>query len=308
MAFGVTVNRQILIGLALGLAACNRAPLPVASEAATPVVTQAPSAVVAPDPTLGARSTLKKWNDAHVNHDSKALEAVYAPTIRFYGQQLSASECVKRKAAAFAKSPDYSQTIRNVAFVQQGGGYLLRFTKTSTSHGKSTDYPSFIVVVADRVTEESDDLTDESLRAQATLAVAKKLTDDWCIEADGFPNDTITPPFKTSANRAMVALWKSKHVEALGRTLGQIGIDAPMGCPTVCSDAPAACGLRFRVVDMSQVGVTTSIMREWIYVDAVKNVRVHIHPRRELIAGAELTRDASPLACAFGGWSVRRQG
>ena len=235
----------------------------VASTMATPSATETASAT-APDPLLEVRLTLKKWNEAHNGHDSAALAALYAAKVHFYGQQLSGEECAKRKAAAFKKAPDYEQTVRGATFAARSTGTLVRFMKTSTSAGKSTDYASFIVVDGGRVTEESDNVTDETLKR------AQEKADEWCLDGDRFPNDVVRPPFTISALGAMSAIWKTKHVKELEKQFPELGNDAPMSCPTVCDPSnPEQCGLSIRLIDMASRGVTTSILVEWLYVDAV---------------------------------------
>jgi hypothetical protein len=95
-------------------------------------------------------SVLGKWNAAHNAHDANALRDVYAPTVVFYGASLSNDECVRRKQAAFAASPDYGQSIRDTKV----DGSTVRFVKTSTTKGKSTDYPSALVVRDGHIVEE----------------------------------------------------------------------------------------------------------------------------------------------------------
>lgn len=100
--------------------------------------------------TLAAPPALEQWNAAHNAHDAKALGALYAPSVVFYGVTLTNEECVRRKQAAFAASPDYAQSIRDV----RTDGTTVRFVKTSTSNGKSTDYPSVLVLRDGHIVEE----------------------------------------------------------------------------------------------------------------------------------------------------------
>ncbi len=173
-----------------------------------------------PDPFAEPRFVLVKWNAAHGSHDVHALEALYAPTVRYYGQTLSGAACAKGKAAAFAKSPDYAQTVRDASFTKQDSSWLVSFTKTSTSGGKSTDYPAFLVVEHGRIAEESDKITDANL---AKLRAAHAAS-DWCHDARGRPNDVVKPPF------------------------------TPSDCPKPCKDDPGACVV-FRVYDPSRLAI-----------------------------------------------------
>jgi hypothetical protein len=237
------------------------------AASAPPPVTEATTEAQAPDENLAARLVLKRWDDAHNAHDARALEALYAPSVRFYGATLSASECAKRKTTAFAKTPDYSQSVKGPSFApQDDGSVLVRFLKVTTANGKHADYASFLVVTGGRVAEESDKISDENLaRAQANA-------EEWCFAPDYSPNDLVRPPFKTSAFQAWGDVWQSRHIKDLMQRIPKLGIDAPVRCPTACGVTPDTCGLGMRVVDWAQLGHTVSIMVEWLWVDAVKNV------------------------------------
>ena len=97
---------------------------------------------------------VQRWNAAHNDHDASSLRALYAPTVSFYGVTLTNDECVRRKQAAFVASPDYAQTIRDMKIDVSGDRTTVRFVKTSTSKGKSTDYPSALVLRGGLVVEE----------------------------------------------------------------------------------------------------------------------------------------------------------
>src|SRR5262249_27682828 len=92
------------------------------------------------DPLREVRDQLDRWNDAHVKHAAKILESLYAQTVRFYGQPLSGTECAKRKAAAFAKSPDYTQSIHDVRVHPNKGAFEVTFIKHTSEKGKDADF------------------------------------------------------------------------------------------------------------------------------------------------------------------------
>jgi hypothetical protein len=228
-----------------------------------------------PDPFLAPRLVLKKWNDAHNTHDAKALEALYAPSVKFYGQTLAGAECAKRKAAAFVNSTDYAQTILGSAFVKQSdGSWLVRFTKTSTTAGKSTDYPSFIVVASDHVSEESDKVTDENLARRSAFPSS----DLWCFDPDMAPNNALRAPFTIGAAEAWGAVWSTKTVSDIRKTYPEIAIDTPVSCPSRCGASPDTCGLQMRVEDAGRLGTVVgdvprdSLLIAFLYVDAEKRL------------------------------------
>lgn len=217
-----------------------------------------------------ARGVVARWNDAHSKHDAHALELLYAQKVTFYGTPMTASECAKRKAAAFAKSPSFAQSVRDVRIERPNKTEILvQFVKTTTVDGKSTDYPAFLRLDKSLViTEESDKITD------ANLQEAQRAATRWCLDEDGIPTTRVKPPFTISVVQALEEIHGSKHFAALQAAHdGQpLGIDIPFTCPTQCAPATRDCGFDFRIVNPSDIGVTTSIMVEWVYVDAVKNV------------------------------------
>jgi hypothetical protein len=191
--------------------------------------------------------------------------------VLFYGTALSGPECAKRKAAAFAKSPDFAQTLGEIKIEPRdaGGGWVVRFTKTTTEKGKSHDYPAVLVLDARlAISQESDKVTE------ANLASMARPSERWCLDGDGSPNTRVIPPFTVSMAAALSAVWSSKHMKELQASYdgASLGVDIPFSCPTSCVVAEQQCGYHFRVVNLSNLGVTTSIMVEWVYVDAVKKV------------------------------------
>jgi hypothetical protein len=117
-------------------------------------------------------AVLTKWNDAHVAHDAAAFGSIYAAQVYFYGQKISSSDAAARKGAAFAKAKDYAQSVRDVVVHKRGDRWVARFTKSSTSGGKTTEYPSVVYVDAqDRVTAEMDALAPQWCHTNPQLVV-----------------------------------------------------------------------------------------------------------------------------------------
>jgi hypothetical protein len=218
-----------------------------------------------------ARGVAESWNDAHVTHDARALERLYAPSVVFYGTTLSGLECSKRKAAAFKKSPDFKQAIRDVVVDKGDGGTPLtaQFWKTTTEKGVARDFKA--VLVLDQhlaIKGETDDLSEYNLARM-------RHENDWCTDADLQPTEKVIPPFKISLRQALNAVWVTKHMAGLRASYtGQnLGVDIPGSCPTAtCNVKAQECGWSFRVVNLSNLGITTSIMVEWVWIDAVRLV------------------------------------
>jgi hypothetical protein len=255
-------------------------PAPAASASTTPLAsaTIAPSAsaralFAKPAGVVDASTVVEQWNTAHTKHDAAALSSLYDSRVEFYGQTLTSSQCVAKKKAAFDKDATYTQSIRDLKLTtnDKGGLTRARFTKTSTSHGKGTDYPSTLIIDArGLISVETDDVTDKNLSDLAAAA------DDWCLDgslADGQePNDKVKPPFTISARRATDGVIASKTFKAGADSVGPnhaYGIDQ-ISCPANnCNPASGACTYDFRMIDPTMRGVTTSILVGWLHVDAV---------------------------------------
>lgn len=208
---------------------------------------------------------MERWNEAHVKHDSRALEGLYAPRVQFYGQSLTGRRCAELKKAAFDKSPDFTQSIHEVTI--SSVDRKVSFTKTATEKGKSTDYPAVLVVNADGlITLESDKITDANLAAPNA---------QWCTEnapdvVDSIPNDKVITPYKISSRTAVSKATASKHFHDLEATApGDFLVIDIISCPTKCAPATRECGYDMRVGDHSNIGKYPSILVDWLYVDAV---------------------------------------
>jgi hypothetical protein len=128
------------------------------------------------------------WNAALSGRDAHTLGLLYAPSVLYYGKRVSAAEREKLVAGFFAKTPDYAQSVRDLHIEDNDAGTatLARFMKKSTAHGKTTEYPSYLVFDASgHIVEESDLVTDENLRKlqmkRATAQDSKPTTCDWAL-------------------------------------------------------------------------------------------------------------------------------
>lgn len=252
-------------------------PSPAASSSTNPLASATSASVHTLLPktagVVDVSAVVEQWNAAHTKHDVAALGSLYDSRVDFYGQTLTSAQCVAKKKSAFDKDVTYTQTIRDLKLVanEKGGLTRARFTKTSTSHGKSTDYPSTLIVDArGLISVETDDVTDKNLSDLAAVE------DDWCLDgniANGQePNDQVKPPFTLSARRATDGVIASKTFKAGADAVGPnhaYGIDQ-ISCPaSKCEPASGSCSYDFRMIDPTMRGVTTSILVGWIHVDAV---------------------------------------
>ena len=154
-------------------------------------IAQLPPVVPSPPPIV------TRWNDAHVAHDANALRALYAETVYFYGKSLPRAECVKRKADAFAKAPDYSQAMRDVVATQRGDHLVIALVKAWTTSGKTTDSLSVLYVDA---------------QGHITAEMDKPVDDSWCLGRSG-ENSVVIPPFTISAAQAAAHMLHSRYVK-----------------------------------------------------------------------------------------------
>ena len=170
-----------------GGAASSATASATASAAPPPVDTNAPY-----------RELVQKWNEAHHAHDAAALEKLYAPKITFYGVTMSAADAAKKKAAAFKASPDFTQAagLPELETSADKSETWARFMKTTSSAGKSGDYPVLLIFDADKkIKEEADDVTHD---------------EQWCAKT---PMPRVSGLTMTVAD-VMTAAQKSKHMSA----------------------------------------------------------------------------------------------
>lgn len=181
---------------------------PDAPERASAAPAPVGSANVPPAQASPAEAVVLAWNAAHSKRDVSALEAVYAADVWFYGVRLSKAECGKRKAAAFVAAPDYTQTLADVKFMDDGsGGFFVTMTKISVAHGESKRYAAYLYIDDGRIIAEGDGkpLYDPLHRSCVT------------ITPDGFfvANETVVAPARISSLEAVRGTMKSKHLAEL---------------------------------------------------------------------------------------------
>lgn len=260
----------LLLALPVG---CERRSSTAASDAAPPVRSpdassvsdaalplRSPDASSVSDPaTASARRIVERWDHALNTHDLQDLASLYATNVLFYGTELPRAACVERKRRAFAATPDYEQSIRNVSIeAGKAGSSFVRLVKTSTTQGKSSDYPAILVIDASgAIVEESDDLPE-----------------DWCIDkkkqglslqAEG--NERVVAPFRMSASEAMYKTRFSKHVQGLPELVGDM---RDLTCARRCPVQTRECGFSVSLHDMKQHDQETpSSLMETVNIEPV---------------------------------------
>jgi hypothetical protein len=251
-----------IVLLAAPLSACRPKSASVDGGASAPIATvNVPSAPRVESGQVDARAVIERWNRAHNDHDVAALASLYAPTVSFYGTMLSGTDCASKKRLAFAQTPDYTQSIRDVKLEAADAGQMfVRLVKTSTTNGKSKDYPAIVILDASgKIADESDDLAD-----------------DGCIDKTGPPtvhpiaNDRVLAPFRISAGVAIVRARSSKHFEHFSKPVGDIDVE----CAKRCAVQAHECGFVLTLHDMDPHGMDdpTLTVSSWMGVAYVEPV------------------------------------
>jgi hypothetical protein len=190
-----------------------------------------------PDEVAVARSVLERWNDAHTAHDTAALGALYADRVLFYadpgrGARIPGADCVRLKAAAFGRAPDYAQSIQDAKFFPDGsGGTYVEFTKVSTIAGKKKRYDAYLFVDSGRIVAEGDGKEGFTVRW------------NWCVhdiplsssEFLGVPRDAAIGGFKVAPLEAVRAAARSKRANDLARSHSVRTRVVITGCPYLCA-------------------------------------------------------------------------
>jgi len=189
----------VVLGLMVALVAACRHEAKETTVDATPPPLSAAAAAAAPSaPATGARArtidagapevaTVLRWNAALNAHDGAALEALYAPAIRYYGHLMEAAECRKAVMAALAKDPTFHQdiTIERVIWTKEGTSELATVSFTKRTGDRT--YDAYVVVTEDgwKIAAESDHTTDANLAKRgaclafgADVTLSGKLSED----------------------------------------------------------------------------------------------------------------------------------
>lgn len=251
------------------------------SSTSTSASASARAGVLVKRPKASPSAVVDRWNEAHTKHDAAALASLYGARVQFYGKSVANADCVAAKKKALAADPTYTQSIRDLRLITppKGGSVTsARFVKISTSRGKSTEYPSTLIIDGNGlIIGETDDVTDKNL---SDMIVA---TYDWCLDDDERePNEKLKPPFEITAKRALAGLVASKTFATRAASVPAghgYGIDG-IQCPMSCDRAAGTCSYDFRVVDPALTG--SSRLVDWLHVDAVNGTIT-----REGAAGSE---------------------
>ena len=126
----------------------------------------------------------------HAKTESASVDAVY------YGKRASAARCKRANAEFFARTPDYTQSVRDVRIdTTNSSTTRVHFVKAARLRGRTSDFPSYLVLGGDRrITEEGDEVTDANLKKKtdaaptchaALFGVSQYVLEHACVDADG---------------------------------------------------------------------------------------------------------------------------
>ena len=175
-------------------------------------------------------SVVIAWNDAHTKHDAAALTVVYADEVSFYGApSVTRAQCIKKKADAFAKSPDYAQSIRDARVMPDGNdGFYVTFVKDWTAEGKTASVGSYVYV-------------DHRAHIIAEGDLPKTPSGDaWCQintpDSWGVPTPSVVAPFRRSMLDVVRAVRASKYVADMKKKFKFDPIHVSFfTCPSQCT-------------------------------------------------------------------------
>lgn len=126
---------------------------------------------------------LVKWNSYHNNQELSSFRRLYHDSVFYYGKNVSNDYCSNSKSRALS-GKSYSQHLQNVQ-ERALGKYFIRldFDKLVTYNGKTTSYPSYIVLRRGeeglKICVEGDKLTDRTLTKKYRSNIPKD-----CITGD----------------------------------------------------------------------------------------------------------------------------
>jgi hypothetical protein len=134
------MNRKLRLLFAmvvlLATTGCHRRRHPPSPTEGVSFATAAPVAQAAGSLVDATNLVLRSWDDAHNRHDVGALRQLYAPTVDFYGKQLTVDAVVAAKARVFQKTPDFRQDLSALKFDDTANHVRASFAKAWFQNGK----------------------------------------------------------------------------------------------------------------------------------------------------------------------------
>lgn len=124
---------------------------------------------------------VKQWNLAHNERDYSIFKHLYSQNkIDFYKKKFSNEECIKNKQKLFQKYQDFYQQINGKIEIisLDPDKFKTTFIKQVTISGKTTDYPSYLIIGKSNnklsIITEGDYVTDKNLKNKTFRKSEKK--------------------------------------------------------------------------------------------------------------------------------------
>ena len=89
---------------------------------------------------------VNQWNETHTQLKSPYLQRDYMDVVNYYGKERTRGQVQQDKNLLFQQFPDYTQSILNdeLVITNEGGRYLVTFTKHVSYNGIEADYASYL--------------------------------------------------------------------------------------------------------------------------------------------------------------------
>lgn len=121
------------------------------------------------DDSVKIYNLIYEWSEAHNTKDISRFEKILANELLFYSLSLEQPEVIKKKLSFFDKNESFKQFIYSPIYINEysNGTIKCNFVKTVVLNGKSTDYPSYLLLIKEGkdyvITGESDLISDKNL-------------------------------------------------------------------------------------------------------------------------------------------------
>lgn len=233
---------------------------------------------------------IENWNYVHNTSNyasSAAVEQLYTSTVKFYGQAVTAKECVDLFYRTLKKYDSFSQKIKGeVSFTKLSDGSVrCDFVKEVQTDGTCKDYEAYLVFKKEDnwwyISEESDKITD------AYFEKRKAKNSTYLDEIKSNPNNHVMTVYSTE--NSWVYYWSDSDGNILYRR--NLGTGETNRLASLDQDFMMYLVDTFyikdnRYLDIKGNNMSNSNMNR----DIVCRIDMNTGESRELLMGSEITR------------------
>lgn len=233
---------------------------------------------------------IENWNYVHNTSNyasSAAVEQLYTSTVKFYGQAVTAKECVDLFYRTLKKYDSFSQKIKGeVSFTKLSDGSVrCDFVKEVQTDGTCKDYEAYLVFKKEDnwwyISEESDKITD------AYFEKRKAKNSTYLDEIKSNPNNHVMTVYSTE--NSWVYYWSDSDGNILYRR--NLGTGETNKLASLDQDFMMYLVDTFyihnnRYLDIKGSNNSNSFMNR----DIVCRIDMNTGESRELLMGSEITR------------------